>query len=99
MQVKKVGSAVVGFKRGQVFRTEMRIRLLAEENRKQKGQVGIVCVQQIQLAEVQRVVARHGGEIRVELVVGFSEQVAIRIGEDAGKLGHQLIEFCPCLTS
>ena len=98
MQVKKVGRAVVGFKRGQVLRTEMRIRLLAGQDRKQKGQVGIVCVQQIQLAEVQRVVARQGGEISVELVVGFREQIAIRIGEDAGKLGHQLIEFRSCLT-
>jgi hypothetical protein len=42
---------------------------------------------------------RHGGEISVELVVSFREQIAIRIGEGAGKFGHQLIEFCSCLTS
>ena len=53
MQIQKVWRAVVGFKRGQVLRTEMRIRLLAGLDRKQKGQVGIVCVQQIQFAEVQ----------------------------------------------
>jgi len=52
MQVKKVGRAVVGFKRGQVLRTEMGIRLLAGQDRKEKGQVGIVCVEQIHLAEV-----------------------------------------------
>ena len=98
MQVKKVGRAVVGFKRGQVLRAEMRILLLAGEDCKQKGQVGIVCVQQIQPAEVQRVVARQGREISVELVVGFSEQIAIGVGEDAGKLSHQLIEFRSCLT-
>src|SRR5438309_11871123 len=98
MQVEKVGRAVVGFEYGEVLRTEMRIRLLAGEDRKQKGQVGIVCVQQIQLAEVQRVVARQGREISVELVVGLREQIAIRIGEDAGKLSHQLIEFRFCRT-
>src|SRR5580704_16088689 len=98
MQIKKVGRAVVGFKRGQVLRTEMRIRLLARKDRKQKGQVGIVCVQQIQLAEVQRVIARNGGEISVELVVGFRKQIAIRVGEDAGKLSHLLIEFRFCRT-
>jgi hypothetical protein len=98
MQVKKVGRAVVGFECGQVLRTEMRIRLLAGEDRKEKRQVGIVCVQQIQLAEVQRVVAGNGGEISIELVVGFREQIAVGVGEDASKLSHQLIEFRSCLT-
>ena len=93
MQVQKVRRAVVGFKHGQVLRAEMRVRLLAGKDRKQKRQVGVVRVQQIQLAEVHRVVARHGGEIGVELVVGLREQIAVRVGEDAGKLGHELIEF------
>ena len=45
------------------------------------------------LAEVQRIVARHGGEVSVQLVVGFRKQIAVRVGEDASKLGHELIEF------
>ena len=93
MQVEKVRRAVVGFKRGQVLRTEMRVRLLAGQDRKQKGQVGIVCIQQVQLAEIHRIVAGDGGEISVELVVGFGEQIAIGVGEDAGELAHKLIEF------
>ena len=77
----------------QVLRAEMRVRLFAGKDRKQKRQVGVVRVQQIQLAEVERIVARHSGEIGVQLVVGFRKQIAVRVGEDASKLGHELIEF------
>ncbi len=45
------------------------------------------------LAEVQRIVARYGGEIGVQLVVGFRKKIAVRVGEDASELGHKLIEF------
>jgi len=62
VQVEEVGRAVVGFDDCQVLRAEMRVRLLAGEDHKQKGQVGVVRVQQIQLAEVERIVARHSGE-------------------------------------
>jgi hypothetical protein len=51
------------------------------------------CVQQVQLAEVQRIVARHGGEVGVELVVGLREEIAVRVGEDASELAHKLIKF------
>src|ERR1019366_2835815 len=66
MQVEEVGCAVVGFEHRQVLRAEMRVRLLARKDRKEKRQVGVVRVQQIQLAEVQRIVARYGGEIGVQ---------------------------------
>ena len=65
MQVEEVGRAVVGFEHSQVLRTEMCIRLLAGENGKQKREVGVVRVQQIQLTEVQGIVARYGREIGV----------------------------------
>lgn len=42
MQVEEVGRAVVGLKRGKILRTEMWIRLLAGQDRKQKREVGIV---------------------------------------------------------
>ena len=93
MQVQKVWRAVVGFERSQILRTEMRVRLFAGQDRKEKRQVGVVRVQQIQLADVDRIVARKGGEIGVELVVGLGKQIAVRIGEDADELGHELIEF------
>src|SRR5580700_6216001 len=92
MEVEKVGCAVVGFEDCQVFRAEMRIRLLAGKDRKQKRQVGVVRVQQIQLAKIERIVARYGGEVGVQLVVGFHKQIAVRLGEDASKLGHKPIQ-------
>ena len=93
MQVQKVWRAVVGFEHCQVLRAEVRVRLLAGKDRKQKRQVGVVRVEQIQLAEVQHIVARYGSEIGVQLVVGFREQIAVGVGEDASKLGDKLIEF------
>ena len=69
MQVQEVGRAVVGLKHSQVLRAEMRIRLLAGQDRKQKREVGIVRIQQVQPAKIQRVVSRHGGEVGIELVV------------------------------
>src|ERR1700730_6929073 len=95
MQVEKVGGTVVGFERGQVFRTEMRVRLFAGQDRKEKRQVGVVRVEQIHLAKVHCIVARHSGEIGVELVVAFREQIAICVGEDCSKLAHESIEVCP----
>jgi len=65
VQVEEVGRAVVGFDDCEVLRAEMRVRLLGGKDRKQKRQAGVVRVQEIQLAEVHRIVARHGGEIGV----------------------------------
>ena len=93
VQIQEVGRAVVGFKHRQIFRAEVRVRLLARQDGEQKRQVGVVGVQQIQPAEVQRIVAGNGGEVGVELVVGLGEQIAVRIGEDAGELANELIEF------
>src|SRR5580658_11024469 len=93
VQVEKVGGAVVGFDDCQALRAEVRVRLLAGKDRKQKRQVGVVRVQQIQLAKVERIVARHSGEVSVQLVVGFRKQIAVGVGEDASKFGHKLIEF------
>src|ERR1700690_2649994 len=93
VQVEKIRRAVVGFDDCQVLRAEMRVRLFTGKDRKQKRQVCVIRVQQIQLAEVERIVARHSGEISVQLVVGFRKQIAVRVGEDASKLGHELIEF------
>src|ERR1035438_9221790 len=75
------------------WRRNWRVRLLARKDRKEKRQVGVVRVQQIQLAEVQRIVARYGGEIGVQLVISLRKKIAVRVGEDASKLGYKLIEF------
>src|SRR5271170_4746277 len=54
MQVEEVGRAVVGFDDCQILRAEVRVRLLAGQDRKQERKVGVARVQQIQLAEVER---------------------------------------------
>src|SRR5271156_1781449 len=61
VQVEEVGRAVVGFDDCEVLRAEVRVGLFAWKDRKQERQVGVVRVQQVQLAEVHRIVARHGG--------------------------------------
>src|SRR3984885_1572388 len=93
VQVEKVGGAVVGFDDCQVFRAEMRVRLFTGKDRKQKRQVGVIRVQQIQLAKVQRIAAWHGGEIGVQLVVRFRKQIAVRVGEEASELGPELLQL------
>src|ERR1700746_1845956 len=93
MQVEEVGRAVVGFEHSQILGAEMRVCLLDGKDGKQKRQIGVIRVQQIQLAKVQRIVAGHGGEIGVQLVIGFRKQIAVRVGEDASKFRYELIEF------
>src|ERR1700723_125369 len=93
VQVEEVGRAVVSFDDCQALRAEIWVGLFARQDRKQKRQVGVVRVQQIQPAEVERIIAGHGSEIRIQLVVSFREQIAVRVGEDASKLGHKVIEF------
>src|SRR5580698_343454 len=85
VQVEKVGGAVVGFDDCQALRAEIWVGLFARQDRKQKRQVGVVRVQQIQPAEVERIIARHSGEVSVQLVVGFNKQIAVRVCEDASK--------------
>ena len=97
MQVQEVRRAVVRFERSKVLRAEMRVRLLARQDRKQKREVGVVRIQQIQLAEIERVVAGHRGEVGVELVVGLDEEIAVGVGEDAGELSHELVKLGLCL--
>ena|SRR5580658_404499 len=93
MEVEIVGRAVVGFKHSQILGAEMRVRLLAGKDSKQKRQIGVIRVQQIQLAKVQRIVAGHGGKVSVQLVVGFRKEIAIRVGEEASELGSELLQF------
>ena len=61
------------------LRAEMLVRLLAGKDRKQKRQVGVVRVQHVQLAEIDRIVARYSSEIGVQLVVGFRKQIAVAL--------------------
>src|ERR1700722_12811187 len=93
VQVEIVGSTVVGFEHSQALGAEMCVRLLAGKDGKQKRQVGVICVQQIQLAEVEGIVAGHGGEIGVQLVIGFGKKIPVRVGEEASELGPELLQL------
>src|ERR1700728_541349 len=92
VQVEIVGRTVVGFEHSQALGAEICVRLLAGKDRKQKRQVGVICVQQIQLAEVEGIVAGHGGEVGVQLVIGFGKKIPVRIGEEASELGSELLQ-------
>ena len=93
MQVQKIWRGIVRLQHRQVLRAKVRVGLLSGQNREQKTQVGVVAVQQIQPAEVHRVVTGNRGKVGIELVVGFRKEIAVRIGEDAGELADQLIQL------
>ena len=76
----------------------MLVCFLARQDREQKRQIGIVGIEQIKPAQVQRVVTRDGGKVGVELVIGFQEQVAICIAEDTAEFAHGMIELRPILA-
>ena len=65
VQVEEIRRTVVRFERSEVFRAEMRVRLLARQDRKEKAQIGVVRIQQVQPAEIDGIVAWDSGEIGV----------------------------------
>src|SRR5260370_6493487 len=73
VQVEIVWRAIVSFEHGQILSAEMWVGLFARQDCKQKRKIGVVRVQQIHLAKVERIVARHAGEVSVQLVVGFGK--------------------------
>lgn len=93
MQVEEVGRRIVGLEHRQIIRVQMRIALLAGEDSEKKRQVRAVGVQQIQRAQLLRIIAGHGGKVCIELVVRFGKEVPVRISKHAGELAHELVEF------
>lgn len=57
----------------------MRVGLFAGKDRKQKGQIGVIRVEQIHLPQIESTVAGCGGEVSVELVVGLGALVKIPV--------------------
>src|SRR5208282_1541564 len=88
VKVEVIRSVIGRFEHGQVLGTEMRVCLLARKDRKEKRQVGVVRVQQIQLPEVRFVVAGHDGEVHIELVIGLGKELAARVREESRELAH-----------
>ena len=95
VQVQEVRRVVVGLENRQILGVEVLIPSLAGQDGEEERQVGVVAVEQVQLAEVLRVVARHRSEERIELVVGLGEQCAVRVGEDTCELADLPIERSP----
>lgn len=83
MKIEEVGRAVLGFEDCQVLRAEMSVPSLTRKDRKEETEVCVVAVEQVQLAEIQRVVAWDCGKVGVQLVVGLSKKIAVRVCEDA----------------
>ena len=47
----------------------------------------------VQFAQILRIIAGHGGEVGVELVVRFREEIAISVGEHASEFADELIKL------
>src|ERR1017187_9686549 len=95
MEVEVVRRAIVSLKYGKVLRAKMRIDLLAREDRKQERKIRIVTVEEIQSPQVQCVVAGHGGEVGIELVVGLDKEIPVSIRETPSELAGEPVELMP----
>ena len=73
VEVQKIGRGVVGFKRCEIFRAEVRVRLLAWQDGEEEREVRVIAVQQVQPAEVLSVIPGHCRKVSIQLVVGLSE--------------------------
>src|SRR5579884_1246567 len=94
MQVQKVWRTVVCFEHSKVLSAEMRVAFFTRQDGKEKGEVGVIGIQQIQLAEIGGIAARHGCKIGIELVVRLDVEIAVCISEDAGELSDELVCLC-----
>src|ERR1035438_3060095 len=96
MEIQEVWRRIFRLKNGKVLRPEMSVSLFSRKDGEKKRQVCIVGIEQIELAEVLRVVAGNGGEVRIELVVGLDEEIAVRVGEYTGELADDLVSLALC---
>jgi hypothetical protein len=87
MQVQKVRRVVVGFKHREIFLPEMLIARLATVQRKEKGKIRVVGIEQIQVTEVEDVVAGDRSEKRIEKVVFFFIQLRVMDAEHFVEFG------------
>src|SRR5262249_12560550 len=87
MEIQKVRGSVVGFEDGQVFRPEMSVLGLSSLERKEKGEIRIVGIEEPQPAQVVGVVAGQNREPRVQLVVALFNELGVVRGEDFETLG------------
>jgi hypothetical protein len=65
-------------------------------DRKKERKVRIVRVEQEQLAQIVSLVARHDGEVGIELVVGLREETAVGAGEYTQHVGEDPYPTSSC---
>src|SRR3954447_2114649 len=70
----------------------MPVPCLAGVHRKQERNVCIIRIEQEESAQIVPVVARHDGEVGVELVVGLREEGAVSASEYSHHIRENLIQ-------
>ena len=87
MQVQKVWRVMIGFKDREVFLAEMPVARLTSVERKEKREIRVVGIEQIQITEVKVVVAGDCREKCIEKVVFFFIELRVMDAE-------HFVEFC-----
>src|SRR5882724_2763085 len=81
MEVKKIRRVVIGFEHRQIFLAEMLIARLATVQRKEKRKIRVVGIEQIQVTEVEDVVAGDCREKCVQKIVFFLVELRVMDAE------------------
>ena len=93
MKIQEVRRVMVGFENGEIFLPEMRVARLAAVQGKEKREIGIVGVEQIQGTQIEGVVARNRGEKRIQKVVFFFIELRIMDAEHLVKIRARAVHF------
>src|SRR5882762_2556612 len=82
VEIEKVRCAVVRFEHGQILLPELAVPGITRMEGEEKGKIGVVGVEQVEVAEVKGVVSRNRSEKGVEQVVAFFIELRIMHAED-----------------
>ena len=93
VEIKEVRRGVVGVESREIFRAEVRVRLFSRQDSEDEREIRVIAAQQVQPAEIVSIGARHRRKVSIQLVVGFGEQVAVEIGEDARELANHAMDY------
>ena len=93
MEVQEVRGVVIGFEDREIFRAEMIIAPLATVEGKEKREIRIVRVEQIQETQVEGVVAGNGREESIQEVVFFLVELSVVDAEDFVEVGARPVHL------
>ncbi len=93
VEIQEVRGVVVGFEDGEIFLPEMAIARLATVEGEQKREIGIVGVEQIQVAEIEGVVAGNRREKCVQEVVFLFVELGVVDAEDFVEFGARPVHL------